>query len=108
MRSWSRRTKVLSRGSRGDPAVTIEASVICDTINRYGNRLLAFKMRYPKFIHGEFMTHRKLSRKASSSRAVPVAKLLEEVRTEVLQACPVFWGKNQKGMQAAEELDDLT
>jgi len=65
------------------------------------------KLRYPKFIHGEFMTHRVFSRNASSSRAVPTSKLLEEVRTEALRAAPVWWGKNQPGMQAEAELDDF-
>ena len=85
----------------------IEAQVICDSISPQGKRLTTFKLRYPKFIHGEFMTHRVISRNASSSRAVPTAKLLEEVRNYDLQAKPVFWGANQKGMQAVEELSDV-
>lgn len=50
------------------------------------------------------MTHRVISRNASSSRAIPTAKLIEEVRSDALRAAPVFWGKNQSGMQAAREL----
>lgn len=84
----------------------IEAKVICDSVNAQGDRLTTFKLRYPKFIHGEMMTHRVFSRNASSSRAIPTAKLLEEVRSDALRAAPVFWGKNQPGMQAAEELSD--
>lgn len=84
----------------------IEAKVICDSVSGLGHRLTTFQLRYPKFIHGEFMTHRVISRNASSSRAVPTAKLIEEVRSDALRAAPVFWGKNQPGMQAAEELDD--
>jgi thymidylate synthase ThyX len=83
----------------------IEARVICDSVSEAGKRITTFKLRYPKFIHGELMTHRMLSRNASSSRAVPVRKLLEEVGREDLRAAPVFWGKNQPGMQAAEELE---
>lgn len=86
----------------------IEATIICDSISPQGKRLTTFKLRYPKFIHGEFMTHRVISRNASSSRAVPTKKLLEEVRSDALRAGPVFWGKNQSGMQAAEELSDVT
>lgn len=44
-----------------------------------------------------------LSRNAASSRAIPVAKLIEDVISD--PAIPLFWGKNQKGMQAAEETD---
>lgn len=83
------------------------AKVTCDSISQHGKRLTTFELRYPKFIHGEFMTHRALSRNASSSRAIPTAKYLEEVRSDVLRAAPVWWGKNQPGMQADEELDDI-
>jgi hypothetical protein len=43
-----------------------------------------------------------LSRNSSSSRAIPVVKLLRQVRED--PAMPVWWGKNQRGMQAREEL----
>jgi hypothetical protein len=46
------------------------------------------------------MTHRVFSRNASSSRAVPVKRMIEDVMAD--PAVPLFWGKNQKGMQAAE------
>jgi thymidylate synthase ThyX len=46
------------------------------------------------------------SRNASSSRAIPVQKMIDAVMTN--PAMPVFWGKNQSGMQAYEELDDVT
>lgn len=83
----------------------IEAKILCDSVSEQGHRLTTFQLRYPKFIHGEFMTHRRFSRNASSSRAVPTAKLIAEVRDDALRAAPVWWGKNQPGMQAAEELD---
>lgn len=86
----------------------INAEVICDSISSQGHRLTTFKLRYPKFIHGEFMTHRVFSRNASSSRAVPVAKNIEEVRSDALRAVPVFWGAEQKGMSPGGELDDTT
>jgi thymidylate synthase ThyX len=50
------------------------------------------------------MYDRSLSRNASSSRAVPVPRLIEDIRRDLAE--PLFWGKNQAGMQAAEELDD--
>jgi len=84
----------------------IEAKIICDSISSEQYRLTTFQLRYPRFIHSEFMTHRVISRNASSSRAIPTAKLIEEVRSDVLRASPVFWGKNQPGMQAAEELEN--
>lgn len=83
----------------------ISAEIVCDS-TAGGKRITTMKLRYPKFIHGEFMTHRVFSRNASSSRAIPSSKLIEEVRSDELRAAPVFWGKNQPGMQAAEELSD--
>jgi len=51
------------------------------------------------------MTHRQFSRNASSSRAVPVEKLIEDIKNDT--AGPIFWGKNQPGMQAFEECTNL-
>lgn len=90
----------------------IEASVICDSLSTHGKRLTTFKLRYPKFIHGEFMTHRVISRNASSSRAVPTKKLLEEVRSDELRATPSFSVINAPGMQGGrasteQEREDL-
>lgn len=81
-----------------------EVEVICDSLSQESKRLTTMRLRYPKFIHGEFMTHRVFSRNASSSRAIPVAKLLEEVREDHLRAGPVYWGAEQKGMQSGAEL----
>jgi hypothetical protein len=42
------------------------------------------------------------SRNAASSRAIPIEKLIERVEQD--PAMPLFWGKNQKGMQAEVEM----
>lgn len=68
----------------------------------HDGELFTLQLCYPRFIHAEFMTHRVFSRNASSSRAIPVAKMIEQVRHN--PAMPVHWGKNQPGMQAREEL----
>jgi hypothetical protein len=85
----------------------IRAEVIADSISPAGKRLTTMQLRYPRFVHAEFMTHRVFSRNASSSRAIPVRKLIEDLRRE--PAMPVFWGSNRPGMQAGDELigDDL-
>lgn len=62
-----------------------------------------FRLRYPRFVHAELMTHRVLSRNASSSRAVPVKRLIDDVIRDPV--FPMHWGKNQPGMQAREELE---
>jgi thymidylate synthase ThyX len=82
----------------------INAKILLDSVSSRGSRITTWVLTYPRFIHAEFMTHRVFSRNASSSRAIPVKKMLEDVKSN--PAMPVFWGKNQAGMQAAEELDN--
>ena len=86
--------------------MTIEAKVIEDSISEAGKRIVTLQVKFHRFILPEFNTHRVFSRNFSSSRAIPTKTLLKQVAEE--PAMPVHWGKNQPGMQAAEELDDLT
>lgn len=80
----------------------IKATMIADSISEAGVRLSTLSLVYPRFIHAEFMTHRVFSRNASSSRAIPVLKMLRQVWND--PAMPIHWGKNQAGMQAKGEL----
>lgn len=50
------------------------------------------------------MTHRVFSRNASSSRAIPIDRLLTDILMD--PAIPVHWGRNQSGMQAPEALTE--
>ena len=86
--------------------MTIIVKKILDSINEYGDRLTTLQLKYPRFIHAEFMTHRVFSRNASSSRAIPVKKIIETIKNDPV--FPSYWGKNQPGMQAFEELDAET
>lgn len=79
----------------------ITAKVIADSIHGK-TRITTLQLKYPRFIHSEFMTHRVFSRNASSSRAIPVSKILKQVWND--PAMPVHWGQNQSGMQAKQEL----
>lgn len=79
----------------------ITATIIQDSIcNKV--RLTTFELEYPRFIHAEFMTHRMLSKNCASSRAIPVEVMHKSIADNMAQ--PVYWGKNQAGMQAKEEL----
>lgn len=80
---------------------TISAKVIADSMTKAGNRLTTVELRYPRFIHAELMTHRVFSRNASSTRAIPVARQIEEVKND--PAIPIYWSRNQKGMSADDE-----
>lgn len=84
----------------------LEVKIIADSISEAGKRITTFQLKYPRWIHAELLTHRVFSRNASSSRAIPVTKMIEQVRMN--PAMPIHWGKNQSGMQAKEELDGLT
>lgn len=80
----------------------ISAKIIADSIAN-NIRLVTMELNYPRFIHSELMTHRMFSRNAASSRAIPIEKMIDQVREN--PAIPIHWGKNQSGMQAKEELD---
>lgn len=83
----------------------IKAEVVLDTVWN-GKRITTLQLRLPRFILAQFNTHRSFSRNTASSRAIPTSKLLEMVKNDAVQ--PVYWGKNQAGMQASEEVDAET
>lgn len=104
--------------------MTITAQIIADSISPEGIRLTTMQLRYPRWIHAEELTHRllsthpesivyeaipdglmydkNLSRNASSSRAIPVLRMIEDLRRD--PAMPVYYGSNKPGMQAGAEL----
>lgn len=105
--------------------MTITAKVIAHSRVDVGTPdLITLQLRYPRFIHAEAKTHRliriddaeyeflqeisfmddeNLSRNASSSRAVPVERMIQDVIDD--PAMPVRWGANQPGMQDAGDHD---
>jgi hypothetical protein len=83
-----------------------KAEIIADSINPWGTRLTTFILTYPRFIHSEMLRHRAFSRCVSSSRAIPIAKMINTVREAELY--PLFWGAAQKGMAADYEVDEET
>lgn len=82
----------------------ILAKINKDSIGPAGIRLTTFVLTYPRMIHAELMTYRNPARNAASSRAIPAKKLRERILAE--PAMPIWWGKNQPGMQANEEVED--
>src|SRR5271157_2039061 len=84
--------------------MTIDSKLILTSKNREtGVSLYTFVLTYPRVILPEVNTHRMLSRNTASSRAIPARRQ----RSRVLAApfVPISVGKNQKGMQAGDELD---
>ena len=105
--------------------MTITAKVIAHSrVDAGVPDLITLQLRYPRFIHAEAKTHRliriddaeyeflqeisfmddeNLSRNASSSRAIPVERMIQDVIDD--PAMPVRWGANQPGMQDAGDHD---
>lgn len=79
--------------------------ILLDSISPAGRRITTWELTYPRMVHAELMTHRLFSRNSASSRAIPNEKLRARVKDD--PALPVWWGKNQSGMQANEELRDI-
>lgn len=86
--------------------MTIESKIICDSVGPNRVRLTTFLLKYPRFIHSEFMTHRMFSRNASSSRAIPFERQMKMIEEDI--AMPLEFRQNQKGMQAGEAFDEYT
>lgn len=78
-----------------------EVKVLADSISESGCRITTMELKYPRYIHAEFMTHRVFSRNASSSRAIPVSRMIRNIWSNFVT--PIRWGKNQSGMQAKTE-----
>lgn len=82
--------------------MTIDAKIIAHSVAPNGQQIVTFELQYPRFILAEFNTHRIFSRNSASSRAIPVATIIKQVRDD--PAMPIHFGRNQSGMQAKEEL----
>lgn len=92
------------------------AKIIEDSVSPGGVRLVTAQWRFPRVILAEVNTHRMLSKSSASSRAIPFyvdrpgrlralgqrPSMLEMIEENPYY--PIFWGKNQGGMQAWEEM----
>lgn len=79
------------------------AEVLLHSLNvDNGCHLYTVKAKYPLIAHPDFLRHRSLSRSVSSNRAIPTKLYLEQVKEDPF--IPEYWGRNQSGMQAREEL----
>lgn len=79
--------------------------IMNDSVGPSGKRITTWLLTYPRFVHAELMTHRQFSRNSASSRAIPIQKMISQVWQDPV--LPTWWGRNQKGMQAREELTGL-
>lgn len=80
------------------------AKVIADSVAPSMRRLVTYEIRLPKCLLAEFNTHRMLSKNAASSRAIPVWKVLKQVKEDPYIP---HMGINKSGMQAGAVLEGL-
>lgn len=86
----------------------IKATILADSLSdrkdgREPSRLITLEIEYPRIVLAEANTHRILSKNSFSSRAVPFAKMVQQ-----LDGKPVRFGANQGGMQdKGEDYDKL-
>lgn len=86
--------------------MNIKSKILLDSINeKTHDRLTTFEIHFPRFILPELNTHRMLAKNSSSSRARPVEKVIEDVLNNCAE--PLHWGKNQPGMSAKEEIEEI-
>lgn len=83
----------------------ISAKVLAKSKTRAGSTVTTLQVYQPRIILAEQNTHRVLSRSAASSRAIPVPKLIELVRTDAERYTPTYWLSNKRGMQGGEPLE---
>lgn len=84
----------------------INAVVVADSINSWGNRITSLLVTMPRLVLAEFNTHRMFSRNTSSSRAIPFNKMVESVEKDPF--IPIAWQKDHKGMQGNEYFNNPT
>lgn len=78
--------------------MSYDVKILLDSVNPAGVRLTTWELTYPRFVHAELMTHRVFSRSSASSRAIPYKTMRDRIVNDPVM--PVWWGKNQAGMQA--------
>lgn len=82
------------------------AKIVADSVSPAGVRLVTFEATFSRIILSEVNTHRMLSRNSASSRAIPVEKMIARVLED--SYVPTHWGKNQRGMQAEQDVDEVS
>jgi hypothetical protein len=82
----------------------IQASLIKHSTHGVtGREILTYVVDFNRFFLAEVNTHRALTKSGASSRAIPLAAMIDTIRNA--PAMPVYWGKNEPGMKARAELE---
>ena len=78
----------------------INATIVADSINPQGDRLISVLCTFPRIILAEVNKHRMLSSNTSSSRAIPFNKMLASIENDPF--IPSAFQKQHSGMQGTE------
>lgn len=82
----------------------IKAEIVAHSLNPQGDELISVLATFPRIILAEVNTHRMLSKNTSSSRAIPLNKMIEAVQKNPF--IPIAWQKKHSGMQGSEYFDN--
>ena len=82
--------------------MTVTAKVIAHSRTPGAPDLITMQVRFPWWLLPEMNTHRVFSRNYGSTRAIPIAKLIEEAIHD--PALPEMWTSHQPGMQGGSDL----
>lgn len=82
----------------------ISAEIVADSKAPTGERITTYKLVMPRFILAEFNTHRLFSRNSASSRAIPLKKMIQQVKKTPF--IPMAFQKDHSGMQGVEYITD--
>lgn len=83
---------------------TARAKIVADSIGSHDIRLTTVEAEWPRYMHGDFMTHRALSRNGLSSRAEPVIRAIERAVFDPVE--PLVWMYDEKRMQHGRVMTD--
>ena len=83
------------------------AKVVADSIGPSGCRITTLEVTYPLAVHWDFLRHQSFSmyeqvHSVASNRAIPTNTYLRRIIEDPAE--PLWWGKNQPGMVAREEM----
>lgn len=84
--------------------MTYEVKILADSVSPESVRITSMQATFPRFVLAEFNTHCMLGRNSASSRAIPVEKRVSAIQASPF--VPAAFGKNQRGMQASENLEE--
>lgn len=80
------------------------AKVIAHTRVNGSTDLITLQVHFPWWLLPEMNTHRVFSRNYGSTRAIPIARLIEEAMID--PALPHVWTSHRPGMQGGNDLDE--